>query len=707
MKFTLKPLLVLAFFHSVIGVVYTANAQEAADIHEPIDRAVNVSIQDRLIVFSENDKYGYKNKSGNVVIKAKYTEAEPFIDGLNCAIVKKGKRYGVINAAGKFMVKAQYNELTHTHKNHFLINQGDRYGVIDLFNNIIIEPNYSEIIVDSNFYVCRWDDSWIVKNLEGKTLLRTCYHIKYIGSAFAVLEDKDANKLWFQRFKKKQQDVFEHIGYDVYDEINKLSNDTYLVSTSLDYYIAGTDGWRIEDVDDCYIDVEKWEQGEWQYALYREEPGGCFIRYNTDCGQTEKLSLDQFFNYYGNPWEELFSTQYVDQYSNESQNFLVSNYLGLSPLYSPNFPKADTEITENSGGNSYVHYVFRRVDLGELQFIALRHVVSKDPYLYVINKNKKSIYKKIAYSEFASFADLSGAGIQIYGIATLSNGDVLLTAEANIVTGYDTYMRDPVYINIQGQPVAIDNGGTYRNYHRDDVTVVFVLDGKTFDLKHSRIMPHEYDNIYVSEYNGFFAYKSDYYGNFAITTENPILKFTNSCREDWSFAPSGGEGINCMVENSEYIYMGGYTKNRGYVGYKNPYICKIDLKTGTMVKSHSYKLKDGSIILFKGDCAFTNGVKSTIRDAWGSPVYPKYSFSLLDSFEEGDIGFVSVSSYDCIFTGLVYNDEYWLIPPVLHNQEAQTYAGWTIYPPVQKFNTDSKKIVSVYPKKEYNEILTY
>lgn len=669
----------------------TSSTNNGYTSHKSQTRVSNSINAKHLSIFCENGKYGYKDNNGTVAIKAKYQYAEPFIDELNCAIVKRGNKYGIINAANKFIVKPQYQELTYIHNNHFLIKKDGKYGVIDLFNNIIIAPYCSEIVADSKFYVCQKYGNWHIINHKGKTMLITCYHIKYVGASFAVLKDEDSNKQWFQHFSREQQDVFDlpnDFHYPLYDDVTKLSNNTYLMSANNEYYFAGIDGKIIEAAQNFYIDVKKWEREEWQYAPYRNRKGGCYIRYHIALG-IEELSLDSFLDKFGNPWEEVFSTQYVDKYS-ENENCYISNYLGLSPLYSPTFPEVDDTITENNGGDSYVHYLFRSIDLGEFSFRGLKHITEKKNYLYVSKSNTGTICKKIAYSEFATFADLSGADIQINGITILSNGDILLKAKANIVTGYDTYMRDPVYINIQGQLVAIDNGGTYRNYHRDDVTVVFVLDGKTFDLKHSRIMPHEYDNIYVSEYNGFFAYKSDYYGNFTITTENPILKFTNSCREDWSFAPSVGEGINCMVENSEYIYMGGYTKNKGYVGYKNPYICKLDLKTGTIIKSHSYKLKDGSITLFEGDCAFTNLFETRTYNRWHSS---QYSFSLLDSFEEGDIEIINVTFNEVTYTGLVYDSEYWLIPPVLPGQDIKTYGGWTIYPPTIKYDNSSKKIV--------------
>ncbi len=46
-------------------------------------------LHDGLVRFVENQKFGYKDKDGNVVIKAQFFDAGDFSEGLAC--VKKGK----------------------------------------------------------------------------------------------------------------------------------------------------------------------------------------------------------------------------------------------------------------------------------------------------------------------------------------------------------------------------------------------------------------------------------------------------------------------------------------------------------------------------------------------------------------------------------------------------------------------------------------
>lgn len=51
-------------------------------------------------------KYGYKDKTGKVVLKAEYNDAFEFNEGL--AAVKQGNLYGFIDPSGKLVIPYQY-----------------------------------------------------------------------------------------------------------------------------------------------------------------------------------------------------------------------------------------------------------------------------------------------------------------------------------------------------------------------------------------------------------------------------------------------------------------------------------------------------------------------------------------------------------------------------------------------------------------------
>lgn len=98
---------------------------------------------------SSTGKYGYINKSGKVVVKAKYDEAYDFSDGY--AIVGKkdsygDMAYGFINAKGKVVVKLKYSEVRNFSEGYAAVKNGTKgWGFVDTKGKVIVEPSYKEV----------------------------------------------------------------------------------------------------------------------------------------------------------------------------------------------------------------------------------------------------------------------------------------------------------------------------------------------------------------------------------------------------------------------------------------------------------------------------------------------------------------------------------------------------------------------------------
>ncbi|MDE7387202.1 MAG: WG repeat-containing protein [Muribaculaceae bacterium] len=71
---------------------------------------------DGLVRFVENQKFGYKDRDGNVVIKPQYFEATDFSEGLAC--VKRGKTsgWGYIDTVGKMVIPALFRQAKPFHE---------------------------------------------------------------------------------------------------------------------------------------------------------------------------------------------------------------------------------------------------------------------------------------------------------------------------------------------------------------------------------------------------------------------------------------------------------------------------------------------------------------------------------------------------------------------------------------------------------------
>ena len=71
---------------------------------------------DGLVRFVEDEKFGYKDREGNVIIKPQYFEASDFSEGLAC--VKKGKTssWSYIDTSGRSAIRALFRQAKPFHE---------------------------------------------------------------------------------------------------------------------------------------------------------------------------------------------------------------------------------------------------------------------------------------------------------------------------------------------------------------------------------------------------------------------------------------------------------------------------------------------------------------------------------------------------------------------------------------------------------------
>ena len=136
-------------------------------------------IQNRIWFNENEDKYGFIDKTGNVVIDFQYDQVEDFHDGL--AIVKIDGKEGMIDKTGSIVIKPEYDFLGYFHdsiacfENHF--GHSANIGYINKSGQIILNPQYYEYIgrINSGMIIVEKDGKCGFVNKDGEMVIKPQY----------------------------------------------------------------------------------------------------------------------------------------------------------------------------------------------------------------------------------------------------------------------------------------------------------------------------------------------------------------------------------------------------------------------------------------------------------------------------------------------------------------------------------------------------
>ena len=162
---------------------------------------------DGLFGFEINDKIGYMDKNGNIIIQPDYSYKQngstiPFFYKGFIAI-KKGEKMGIIDKTGKTVIPFEYDNL-YVHyqvKDAFPAakkeNGKNLYGIINAQNKIVIPITYDEMLMDSNLVKVKKDGKWRLMNITGKKILTDEYDAITTYSQEKLIQVTQADQLKF------------------------------------------------------------------------------------------------------------------------------------------------------------------------------------------------------------------------------------------------------------------------------------------------------------------------------------------------------------------------------------------------------------------------------------------------------------------------------------------------------------------------------
>lgn len=96
--------------------------------------------------FERNPKFGFMNKKHQIVIPAKFSEAEKFSEGLSAVSIKGKWRY--IDIRGCYLFKGLFDDAWSFNEGVARVRLNDKWGYVDKKGNFVIKPQYK---VSSDF----------------------------------------------------------------------------------------------------------------------------------------------------------------------------------------------------------------------------------------------------------------------------------------------------------------------------------------------------------------------------------------------------------------------------------------------------------------------------------------------------------------------------------------------------------------------------
>jgi len=138
------------------------------------------SFAQELSVVEANEKYGFENAQGKIVIQAEYDRAEDFSD--NLALVMKNNKFGFIDKKGIVKIPLKYDNAESFYEGLAKVNQGAEFseligrlggtwGLINKEGKVIIPIEYRRIdfIADGEILATK-DNKGYIFNRKGKLI---------------------------------------------------------------------------------------------------------------------------------------------------------------------------------------------------------------------------------------------------------------------------------------------------------------------------------------------------------------------------------------------------------------------------------------------------------------------------------------------------------------------------------------------------------
>lgn len=123
------------------------------------------SINNGLAMFTDGQtkKYGFIDKSGKIVIKAKYTpeKYKSVTPSDSLIAVKLENKYGFIDYAGNQIIDFKFDKASDFEKGYSVVKYNNKFGLINKNGEFIVEPIYDTLTYDDEKMFC-----WVINGKD-------------------------------------------------------------------------------------------------------------------------------------------------------------------------------------------------------------------------------------------------------------------------------------------------------------------------------------------------------------------------------------------------------------------------------------------------------------------------------------------------------------------------------------------------------------
>lgn len=133
-----------------------------------------------LTTFSKNERWGFKDKNGNIIVEPIYKKLIRLGDS-SWIVQNKRNKFGLIDNCGNVIVPIKYNHADRLVTKFAKFGNTYDYGVYDEYGNTIVEPKFSKIdILYGKMFLTYKNYKYGIVGFDGKTILENEFEDIYM-----------------------------------------------------------------------------------------------------------------------------------------------------------------------------------------------------------------------------------------------------------------------------------------------------------------------------------------------------------------------------------------------------------------------------------------------------------------------------------------------------------------------------------------------